>query len=52
MEYQAVGSKDLARSLILKLVARAEELRKKPKLTPAEMVELKRLRMLARSIKV
>lgn len=45
-------NKQLARSIILKLAARAEELRHKPKLTAAELHDLKRLRMLVRTIKI
>lgn len=46
-----VNGKDIARALILRLAARAEELRHKPKLTPEELKELRHLRESARSAK-
>lgn len=45
-------NKQLARSTILKLAAECEQLRKKEKLTPQELHQLKRLRMLSKTIKI
>lgn len=45
-------NKQLARSIILKLAAEVDLLRKKEKLTPQELHQLKRLRMLSKTIKI
>jgi len=49
---ETVTSKQIARSLMLKLAAEVENLRKKEKLTTKELHQLKRLRMLARTVKI
>lgn len=44
-------SRTIARAMLLKLAARAEELRHKPKLNADELKELRRLRESARAAK-
>ena len=46
------SSQEIARSLVTKLAAEVDDLRKKEKLTPQELHQLKRLRMLSKTIKI